>query len=223
MRIALIGAGGHAKVVFDAIVSTKQHEVIGFVDDNPQLAGTTFFDLPVVNQIELLDGVEGLPSNPSLRSRASFVKGYIVAIGDNAVRKAKYELYKNKGYLPVNAIHRSAIISPYASIGDGVVAFANVVVNPGTCIGDNVILYTACTIDHDCQISEHAYISPGCNLSAQVNIGIGAFLGTGAVVLPQISIGEWTIIGAGAVVTKDIPAHVTAVGVPARIIKDEGK
>lgn len=211
MRIALIGAGGHAKVVFDAIVSTKQpklralrsKQVIGFVDDNPQLAGTTFFDLPVVNQIELLDGVEG----------------YIVAIGDNTVRKTKYELYKNKGYLPVNAIHRSAIISPYASIGDGIVAFANVVVNPGAHIGDNVILYTACTIDHDCQISEHAYISPGCNVSGQVNIGIGTFLGTGAVVLPQISIGEWTIIGAGAVVTKDIPAHVTAVGVPAKIIK----
>ena len=207
MKIALIGAGGHAKVVFDAIVSTKQHEVIGFIDDNPQLAGTFFFNLPVVNQIELLDGVEG----------------YIVAIGDNVVRKAKYELYKNKGYLPVNAIHRSAIISPYASIGNGVVAFANVVVNPGACIGDNVILYTACTIDHDCQISEHAYISPGCNLSAQINIGIGAFLGTGAVVLPQISIGEWTIIGAGAVVTKDIPAHVTAVGVPAKIIKQHGE
>ena len=211
MKIALIGAGGHAKVVFDAIVSAKRHEVIGFVDDNPQLAGTTFFDLPVVNQIELLDSVEGLPSNE--------VKGYIVAIGDNAVRKAKYELYKNKGYLPVNAIHRSVIISPYASIGKGVVAFANVVVNPGACIGDNVILYTACTIDHDCQISEHAYISPGCNVSGRVNIGTGAFLGTGAVVLPQISIGEWTIIGAGAVVTKDIPAHVTAVGVPAKIIK----
>ena len=203
MNIALIGAGGHAKVVFDAIFSTKQHEVIGFVDDNPQLAGTKFFNLPVVNQIELLDGVEG----------------YIAAIGDNAVRKAKYELYKNRGYLPVNAIHRSAIISPYASIGNGVVAFANVIVNPGSHIGDNVILYTACTIDHDCQISKHAYISPGCNLSGRVNIGTGAFLGTGAVVLPQISIGEWSIIGAGAVVTKDIPAHVTAVGVPAKIIK----
>ena len=207
MRIALIGAGGHAKVVFDAIVSTKEHEVLGFVDDNPQLAGAIFFNLPIVNQIESLNGVEG----------------YIVAIGDNTVRKAKYEFYKNKGYLPVNAIHRSAIISPYASIGNGVVAFANVVVNPGACIGDNVILYTACTIDHDCKISEYAYISPGCNVSGRVNIGVGAFLGTGAVVLPQINIGEWTIIGAGAVVTKDIPAHVTAVGVPAKIIKQHGE
>ena len=203
MKIVLIGAGGHAKVVFDAIVSTKQHEVVGFIDDNPRLAGTRFFNQPVVNQIESLNGVEG----------------YIVAIGSNAVRKAKYELYKNTGYLPVNAIHASAIISPYANIGNGVVAFANVVVNPGTQIGDNVILYTACTVDHDCHISEHTYISPGCNLSGQVNIGVGAFLGTGAVVLPQISIGEWSIIGAGAVVTKDIPAHVTAIGVPAKIIK----
>lgn len=201
MRIAIMGAGGHAKVVFDALLSTEEHEVIGFVDDNPQLAGTSFFNLPVVNQMDSLNGVEG----------------YIVAIGDNAVRKTKYEFYKDKGYTPVNAIHRSAIISPYASMEKGVAAFTNAVVNPGACIGDNVILYTACTVAHDCQISEHAYISPGCNLSGQVKVGTGAFLGTGAVVLPQVSIGNWSIIGAGAVVTKDIPAHVTAVGVPAHI------
>jgi len=80
-----------------------------------------------------------------------------------------------------------------------------------------------CTIDHDCHIFEHAYISPGCNLSGRVTIGTGAFLGTGAVVLPQISIGEWSIVGAGAVVTKDIPPRVTAVGVPARVIKQHAE
>lgn len=34
-----------------------------------------------------------------------------------------------------------------------------------------------------------------------------------------VSIGAWTIVGAGAVVTSDLPENVTAVGVPARIIK----
>ena len=43
--------------------------------------------------------------------------------------------------------------------------------------------------------------------------------GTGAAIIQGITIGEWTIIGAGAVVVDDIPANVTAVGIPAKVIK----
>jgi len=39
-------------------------------------------------------------------------------------------------------------------------------------------------------------------------------------VIEKISIGKGTIIGAGAVVTNDLPAGVTAVGVPAKVIKE---
>jgi acetyltransferase-like isoleucine patch superfamily enzyme len=53
-----------------------------------------------------------------------------------------------------------------------------------------------------------------------VRLGDGVDLGTGAVIIQNRSIGEWSVIGAGAVVTTDIPAHVTAVGVPCRVIKE---
>ena len=46
-----------------------------------------------------------------------------------------------------------------------------------------------------------------------------AFLGIGSTLAPCVTIGEDAVIGAGAVVITDIPAHATAVGVPARIIK----
>jgi acetyltransferase-like isoleucine patch superfamily enzyme len=52
-----------------------------------------------------------------------------------------------------------------------------------------------------------------------VKMGEGVDLGTGASVIQGKQIGEWSVIGAGAVVTQDIPAHVTAVGVPCRVIK----
>lgn len=42
-------------------------------------------------------------------------------------------------------------------------------------------------------------------------------VGAGAIVLGAITIGEGARIGAGSVVIRDIPAHATAVGVPARI------
>jgi acetyltransferase-like isoleucine patch superfamily enzyme len=41
----------------------------------------------------------------------------------------------------------------------------------------------------------------------------------GAKIIQGISIGPWTVVGAGAAVVRDLPANVTAVGVPARVIK----
>lgn len=205
MKIAVIGAGGHGKVVLDAIFAAKAHTVVGIVDDDSRLAGEKLFDIPIFTSIGELGNVEG----------------YIVAIGNNQVRRGKYDSYLQAGYTPVTVIHPSAVISSRASIGKGTVVLANAVINPDASIGNNAILYTSCTVDHECRISDHSYISPGCNVCGQVNVGTGAMLGTGAVVLPGISIGEWSIVGAGAVVTKDVPANVTVVGIPARVMGTE--
>jgi len=202
MRIAVIGAGGHGKVVLDAALSEGAHVVVGIVDDNLELAGGKLFDVPIADSMGELSGVEG----------------YIVAIGNNRVRREKYDLLLKAGYTPVSIIHTSAIISPSARIGKGTAVLANVVINPDACVGDNVVLYTSCTIDHECVISDHSYISPGCNVCGRVNVGIGAMIGAGAVILPGLSIGEWATVGAGAVVTNDVPDNVTVVGVPARVL-----
>ncbi len=200
MRIAIIGAGGHGKVVLDAVLSAGDHVVAGIVDDNAELMGARLFDFPIVGSVKDLNDVEG----------------YIVAIGDNRIRKEKYEYYSRAGYEPVTVIHPTAIISPRASVGRGVAILANVVVNPDAVVGDNTVLYTSCTIDHECNIFQHSYISPGCNICGRVNIKTGAMIGAGAVVLPGLSIGEWATVGAGAVVTANVPDNVTVVGVPAR-------
>lgn len=202
MRIAIVGAGGHGKVVLDAVLSAGAHAVAGIVDDNIQLVGNRLFDVPVFASIEDLSDVEG----------------YIVAIGDNRVRRGKYNFYSRAGYAPVTVIHPSAVISPSVRIEKGTVVLANVVINPDASIGDNAVLYTSCTVDHECSISHHSYISPGCNICGRVRVGAGAMLGAGAVVLPGLSIGEWSIVGAGAVVTANVPDNVTVAGVPARII-----
>lgn len=52
-----------------------------------------------------------------------------------------------------------------------------------------------------------------------ITIGDNVWLGGGAIVLAGVTIGDNSVIGAGAVVTKDVPAHVVAVGNPARVIR----
>ena len=47
----------------------------------------------------------------------------------------------------------------------------------------------------------------------------GASIGSSATILCGVTIGEHAVVGAGAVVTKDVPAHATVAGVPAKVIK----
>ncbi|MDP4536381.1 serine acetyltransferase [Alkalimonas collagenimarina] len=50
-------------------------------------------------------------------------------------------------------------------------------------------------------------------------LGHGVFIGAGAKIIGGVSVGDHVKIGANAVVVKDLPDHVTAVGIPAKIIK----
>ena len=65
---------------------------------------------------------------------------------------------------------------------------------------------------------DYVHIAPGANLGGDVVVGRGTLIGIGAAVMPQLQLGEWSTIGAGAVVTKNVPAMVTAVGVPAQAL-----
>lgn len=55
--------------------------------------------------------------------------------------------------------------------------------------------------------------------AAPITIGDNVWLGGGTIVLAGVTIGENTVVGAGAVVTKDLPANVVAIGVPARVVR----
>jgi maltose O-acetyltransferase len=55
-----------------------------------------------------------------------------------------------------------------------------------------------------------------------IAIGDNVWLGGGVVVCPGVTIGADTVVGAGAVVTRDLPAGVVAMGVPARVVRSLG-
>lgn len=209
-KICVIGArpDGSSKVVLDIIRLSKRYNIIEFFDDNPKLHGTRVGEYLVIGSINLL------------KSEKYKGASFIIAFGNNELRSEIFQTLIDYGLIPVNMFHPTATIAEDVTLGKGIWLAANAVINPGCVIGDGVVINTAATVDHDCIISPFVNISPGCHLSGRTKIKDFSFLGTGAITIPDVEIGKNVIIGAGSVVISNVPDGSTAVGIPARLIKE---
>ncbi len=193
-KVYLYGASGQAKVILD-VLAANNVEIGALVDDN----------------LELTD-VHGIPVIHSPEGCSPF----IISIGSNKIRKMIAERLPAEF---VSAVHPSAIISPYAEIGDGTVVMQNAVVQSDTVIGRHCIINTAATVDHECVIGDYVHISPNVSLCGNVHVGEGTQVGVGSVAVPGVKIGRWSLVCAGSVVTKDIPDYCIAGGNPCVVKK----
>ncbi len=206
--VLILGAGGHGKVVAD-ILLCQDVPVSGFLDDNPMLEGQVRLGLPILGPIESYPRYE-----PS---------GLALGVGDTSHRqRIVHRCGPPAQHLWRNTIHPRATIATSTRLGRGVTVIAGAVINPDAILGDHVIINTGATVDHECVVAAYGHIAPGAHLAGCVCIGEGVLVGTGANVCPGCSIGAWSIVGAGATVVRDIPAGVTAIGVPARIMAGTG-
>ena len=210
MRCVIVGAGGHGRVVLDILVNAGNHEILGFVDSNPDMAG------------KRIDGQRILGSLDALKHlRHSLnVEGAVVAIGDNGVRRDFADSIEAMGLTLIDAIHPSANLAHNVTLGRNVVISAGALVCAHCQIGDSVILNTGCIVDHESMIGTATHICPGARLAGRVTVESGAFVGIGATVTQNLRIGYEAIVGAGAVVISDVSPLTTVVGVPAREIKE---
>lgn len=198
----VIGNGGHAKVVIDAIACQGLYQIAGVLSDSP--------DEPAV----LAEVSHHGPVTRDLVQRLG-VRQAVIAVGDNLVRARIANMLDGcVRFVPV--IHPSATVASAASIGAGAVISAGSVVQAGAVIDDHAIINTAATVDHDCYIGEFAHIAPGCHLAGNVSIGRGTLMGIGSVAIPGVVIGPDAIVGAGSVVIRDVDPADRVAGVPAR-------
>jgi maltose O-acetyltransferase len=94
---------------------------------------------------------------------------------------------------------------------------AFVTIGDRTQIGPGVQIYAA---DHPRDAETRR---AGLELGRPVTIGNDVWIGGAAIVLPGVSIGDGATIGAGSVVTKNVPAHATVAGNPARVLRRTGE
>lgn len=205
-EIVIIGGGGHAKVLIDAILSSDAYRITGILD-------------PALKKGAKVSGYDVLGGDGLLFA----LKGKYLALGVGTVRasgrrKAIYTANKKKGFEFPPIVHAKAYVAVTAKLGKGSQVLAGAVVNPGAAIGEDTIINTKAIIEHDCAVGPHSHIASGAILGGDVKVGAGSHVGMGARILQGVKIGRGVTVGAGAVVLKDVPDGKTVAGIPARII-----
>lgn len=194
--LTIIGAGGHGKVVIDALMDMGI-ENITIADSDVSLAGSYLLEKPIC-----------------LLEEDIVASSFHVAVGLNDIRSKLYENYKHYKYETI--VSSYAKVSRHASILDGVFVAAGAVIGPSSVLGRGVIVNHGAIVDHDCCVEEFCHIAPNATLLGGVSIGKRVLVGSGSVVLPGVVIEDDVIIGAGSVVTKNVKQGMTVAGNPAR-------
>lgn len=205
-RLAILGAGGHARVVADA-AEAAGWTVPGLFDREAPPGDHPW---PVLGDAD------------ALFARAAEFDGAVVALGDNDRRLQATLDLAARGLALATVIHPTAWVSPRATLGGGTVILAQAVVGTGARLGRAVIVNTGAGVDHDCVLGDGVHVSPGARLAGGVTVGERGWIGVGAVVREGLTLGAATRVGAGAAVVKPVPDGQTVVGVPARPMRGRG-
>ena len=143
----------------------------------------------------------------------------ILAVGIPRIRERVAKTFE---WLPedrfATLVHPTAYVGDRSSLGAGTIVCAHASLTTDVSTGCHAQVHAGARIGHDSVIGSDASVFPGAVIGGGVRIGDCVEIGSGSVVLPRLSIESRSIVGAGAVVIRSLPAGVTAVGNPARVL-----
>lgn len=182
----------------------KEWNLIGFIDNNPDLIG------------KIIDGYKVVGDNGYLLKQNR--KTHIVcAVANPRDRMRTIKFLENNGFLffPI-LVDPSAVVSDRSKLNDGTIVFTNAFVSIDCRINKHVIIGVGTTVGHDTVIDDFVSIYPGAHISGNVSVKRGAEIGTGACIIQGIAIGEQSVIGMCASVIGEVEDCCTVVGNPAK-------
>lgn len=201
-HLVIIGNGQMAELFCSQFTHSNDYRVAGFAVDRDLIKTNTLLGLPVVP----LDEVESRFPPDSVHA--------FVAIGpakNNAIRAAKFDELRARGYRFASYISPQAAISPDAKIGDNVVVGTFSVVMAWSTVGDNVLLGSSSIVGHHCHLNPHCYLALRVTLAGSVIVGQRAFIGVGASIRDNVNIGADSVVGAGATILSDVEPNAVYV------------
>ena len=209
MKSVIIGAGTYGEVYL-AYLQEAGVEVIGFLDDDPKLAGTNVKGIPVLGGVGLMKTIR----------QTHGVEAVYCPLGNNKLRVKFLSMAKEYGLKTPNYIHPSVIISPNVTIGEGVYILLGTSIMPHTVIKNYVMISMNVGLAHHNVLEEGVFLSTGCNFGASIHAHKYAYCGIASTIMTGLhELGEDCLIGAGAVVIRDVEPNAVMAGVPAKVIK----
>jgi len=211
--IVVIGAGGHAAVVADALLSSGKR-VLGYTDRDATRVPAILLGFPVL-------GTDAILSKYT-KEDVRLANG-LGDVRDDAGRLARqnmHSFFTNAGWSFESVRHPTAIISPSARVSGSAQVMAGAIVQAGADIGDGCIINSGAIVEHDCRIGDWTHVAPGAVVCGGVSVGPESHIGAAAVVRQSVHLGQRTYIGAGAVVIRDYYDGGILVGNPAMARKE---
>lgn len=194
-KILVLGMGGHAKSIVDAIERENKYEIAGYVVNE---CGNIVED----EKYPILGNDNDL-SELFLRGIHNAAIG-IGFMGKSKLRNHLYKKLKDIGYsLPI-VCDPTAIIASGISVGEGTFIGKRVVLNTDAQIGKMCIINTGAIVEHDCKVDDFSHVSVGTVLCGEVSIGAETFIGANATVIQGRKVADGCIVGAGEVIRKNV-------------------
>lgn len=206
--VIIIGAGGHATVVADALMAAG-HTVLGFTDADARRLGHALCGLAILGTDQVLQSY-----NPAHVALANGIGS--LSNDSEPLRYRVQRQLEQQGWKFCSVIHPSAWISPHATLEHAVQIMAGSVVQVAAHIETGVIINTRAVVEHDTRVGAWSHVAPGAVICGDVTIGPQSHIGAGAVIKQGLKLGEQTLVGLGSAVVADFPGQGVLTGIPAR-------
>lgn len=188
------------------------HQNLYFIDDNPTVSH--------VNGQQVLSYEKFLALNAEQHHVA-------IAIANSQVRKRLADKIQVDGCMPWAVSADNVVVMDNVSVGVAALLSPFFTVTSNIRIGKYFHGNIGGYVEHDCTIGDFVTFAPRVACNGNIVIEDHAYIGAGAVIKQgthdkPLIIGKGAVVGMGAVVTKSVPAGVTVVGNPARIMNNVG-
>lgn len=188
-RLIIVGAGGHARAVAEAVLLADKFELVGFFDDAfPGLA--RIWDFPV------------LGTTADIGKYRAFAESGVVAIGKNQLREALFWQLRTAGFELATVVHPRAIVSPRAVVGEGCTIMAGAIIGTEAQLGSGVIVNCGAVVDHHCLVDYFGHLGVHAAMAGGSVLGRGAWMQAGSALGYGVKIGTNVVLAPGEAVSQ---------------------
>lgn len=209
-ELYLFGAGSGTREVLlliERINAIKpEWDVIGFVDEDPELVGSEVDELPVISPDDIKTGKETYG---------------VCGIMDPAVRQRLIEEHiEGRGLQLPTIIAPDVIVPRDFAAGPGTIVMPSVTVSFDVQLGKGVLVLWGVALGHHLRAGEYATMLSFASITGGCSVGARATIGAAATLNNNVTIGEDAFVGIGSTILRNVSDRKQVVSLPRQIETD---